>query len=609
MTTNSNFCVLNPLGQQAGSTDVSNRQSGFTSGNLKYTNISNETTIGTFGVTSGKWYYEVYVNSFNSDNGMIIGWVNDFTNLDTELGYNNVTHPSGAQQFGLYSQNQKLLYGPGDGGSSYNKTYGSGTPTDGDIIRIWLDADNGRFWAGLNGTIYGSGDPSAGTNWGFGTGGSPHNVAMTTRRLFPAIGNWSAADAEVTFNFGQDSSFQGAITAGTETDGNGRGNFKYSTEGFLALCSANLPVADAISPAETDDDYVGGKQFGIVQYTGNSTTGQSVTGLGFRPDVIWCKMTSSSQNNQLYHSGVLNSRSPTPTPFMFQMDTTSRFDDQSTGNTNPIISSFDSDGFTLGTSGSGPNDNARTYIAWCWRANATTTVSNSDGDRTSTIQVNSAAGFSTGTYTGNLSGAGTATVGHGLGKTPELIISMRSDGNSQRIYRHTGLDDQNMILQVESTGSQSTRSHNGSMSAPNATTFDTNYTDGLNTNGHTFVFMAWTSIPGFSAFGRYHGNSNSNGVYVHTGFRPKLVQLRRIDGSGSYLVSDALRRPFNDGTYREVYWNSTGAEATGADSHDGVDYFANGFRLKGTNAGCNGSGSEYIYSAWAESPFKFPNAF
>ena len=85
--------------------------------------------------------------------------------------------------------------------------------------------------------------------------------------------------------------------------------------------------------------------------------------------------------------------------------------------------------------------------------------------------------------------------------------------------------------------------------------------------------------------------------------------MRRIDGSGSYLVSDSARRPFNDDKYLEMYWNSTAGDQTGADSHDGVEYFSNGFRLKATNLGANGNGNEYIYGAWGDVPFKYNNTF
>ena len=129
-------------------------------------------------------------------------------------------------------------------------------------------------------------------------------------------------------------------------------------------------------------------------------------------------------------------------------------------------------------------------------------------------------------------------------------------------------------------------------------------------NTYTYVISyCWHDVEGVQKFGLYNGNGNADGTFVNCGFRPKLIFIKRSDSSGSWLVSDAARRPNNDNTYREVYWDQTSSEQTGADSHDGVDYFANGFRLRATNAGANGSGGEYIYGAWADVPFKYANAF
>ena len=104
MASSGNFCTLNPLAELGTSNDASTRAGSMSDGNLKYVNLTGNTAVGNFGVTSGKWYYEVYVSSFNSDNGMIIGWSNDLYNLDAELGYNSPGSPTGGQAFGLYSQ-------------------------------------------------------------------------------------------------------------------------------------------------------------------------------------------------------------------------------------------------------------------------------------------------------------------------------------------------------------------------------------------------------------------------------------------------------------------------------------------------------------------------
>lgn len=587
-----NFCTLNPIAQLGTSTDASTRAGSMSNGNVKYVNLTGNTAVGTFGVTSGKWYFEVYINSFNADNGMTIGWVNDLFNLDAELGYNSPSSPSGNQAFGLYAQNQTLIYGAGDGSGTYNKSYGSGTPTDGDIIRIWLDADNGKFWGGLNGTIHNSGDPSAGTGHGFGTGGSPHNIAISSRTLYPAIGNWSGADATVTFNFGQDSTFGGAISAGTEVDGNGFGNFKYSTEGFLALCSANVPISADIDPAGDDGETENPtKQFGIVTYTGNGGS-NAITGLGFQPDLVWAKSRSSAQNHILIDS----SRGQ---GLLFSSVTNA---EQTSGG--PFMTSYDSDGFTYSSSGSNANDSGQNYVAWCWRANGGTTASNSDGDITSTVQANTKAGFSIVTYTGNRTGTGVSTVGHGLDSAPDMVITKSRSDSGNWWVQHTGTSTASKMLNLQSTNAETDKSGNGTLSRPTATVFGTNFTDGLGTNGQTHVAYCWHNVEGFQKFGSYVGNYNTDGSFIYTGFRPRMLFVKRLDATNSWFVWDTARTTFNKmNSY--LYWDLSNAEETGY----AIDVLSNGFKLKGQNNATNNNGGDFIYGAWGDVPFKYNNTF
>jgi len=592
MASSGNFCTLNPLAELGTSNDASTRAGSMSDGNLKYVNLTGNTAVGNFGVTSGKWYYEVYVSSFNSDNGMIIGWANDLYNLDAELGYNSPGSPTGGQAFGLYSQNQTLLYGPSDG--STNSSYGSGTPTNGDIIRIWLDADNGRFWGGLNGTIHSSGDPSAGTGHGFGTGGSPHNIAISSRTLYPAIGNWSAADATVIFNFGQDSSFQGAITAGTETDGNGFGNFKYSTDGFLALCTANLPISEDIDPAKTDDDYPA-KQFGAVTYTGNSPTGQAITGLGFKPDLVWAKMRNSSQSH------FLSDTTRGINKFVFSDITNA---EGSTGGYATVYSSFDSDGFTFSTSGSGPNDNSRTYAAHCWRANGGVTASNTSGDINSTTQANTKSGFSIVTYTGN--GSVAQSIGHGLSSgAPEfIIVKNRSQADAWAVY-HVGTGNAAHLI-LDTSAAQTTSSAYWGSFTPTTTLFKVGSDHKLNASGENYVAYLWHGVEGYSKFGTYIGNGDSDGTFVYTGFRPRMVFCKSTTSAEHWVVADTARSTFNK-VDKITKWNNSNSEASG-DTY-AIDIVANGFKIKTNWGGLNEDNVTFIYGAWGDVPFKYNNSF
>jgi hypothetical protein len=587
MASSGNFCTLNPLAQLGTSTDASTRSGSMSNGNLKYVNLSGNTAVGNFGVTSGKWYYEVYISSFNADNGMAIGWANDLFNLDAELGYNSPSSPSGGQAFGLYSQDQKIIYGPGSGSSTYNKSYGSGTPTDGDIIRIWLDADNGKFWAGLNGTIWGSGDPSAGTNWGFGTGGSPHNVAISSRTLYPAIGNWSSADATVIFNFGQDSTFQGNVSAGGNTDGNGFGDFKYDTDGFLALCSANVPTSDDIDPAQTEDD-ISSKQFGAVLYTGNGSS-NAVTGLGFQPDLVWGKCRSHSQ------AGILIDSSRGQGLLFSSLDNT-----EQTSN-GPFMTSYDSDGFTLASSGSNPNDSGRTYVAWCWRANGGTTASNSSGSITSTVQANTKAGFSIMTYTGN--GSSGATIGHGLSAKPDLIFTKRRSSSQTWGVYHSALGA-TKYLALNSNAAAGTDSAFWNNTEPTDSLITFGTEGRVNGSSQTYVAYAWHNVDGYSKFGSYVGNGNADGAFIYTGFRPKMIFLRRTGGTDDFFVMDTARDTLNvAGDY--LRWNVADAESDSSL----VDFLSNGFKLRSSSASLNPSGSTIVYGAWSDVPFKYNNTF
>ena len=75
-----------------------------------------------------------------------------------------------------------------------------------------------------------------------------------------------------------------------------------------------------------------------------------------------------------------------------------------------------------------PNQSTEVYSTLAWKVNGGTTSTNSDGSIDSTVQVNQRIGTSIVQWT--TSGSGTSTIGHGLGKRPELIIAKRTDNTS-----------------------------------------------------------------------------------------------------------------------------------------------------------------------------------
>ena len=582
MASSGNFSVLEP--SDCGYANL-------LEGNLNVTGTSN-TAIGSFqstmGVSSGKWYVEMnfvtkayshpslginggtQVNTLDSNQGMLpnlIWYAGNTSNKLNELSMTN-------DVWGTYSENESSVSGR----------------SNGDVVMIALDVDNKKLWYGANGTWFNSGDPAANDgNWAQSWTSNPNSIHF-------AFSCYNLAVQVV--NFGQDSTFGGRITAGGNADGNGFGDFKYSPpSGFLALCSANLSISDDIDPAQTDDDYPS-KQFGVVTYTGNATTGQAITGLGFQPDLVWAKMRSSSQSN------FLSDTSRGINKFLLSDNTNA---EGTGGGYATVYSSFDSDGFTLGTSGSGPNDSGRTYVAWCWRANGGTTASNTDGSITSTVQANTKAGFSIINFT-SPNNTADQTVGHGLSQAPEFIMSKNRDSTFNWDCFHIGLDDTTYGIRLNTDGTPLS----GRWGTVNSSTITTknNYT---HSGTDDYVFYAWHSVEGYSKFGSYTGNGNADGPFIYTGFRPRMIFFKWYQTGASaepWGVFDTARATYNPTSAHsdsQVYWNTTAAASAG--STHSVDFLSNGVKLRGTGGLNNVSGGKYIYGAWGDVPFKYNNTF
>ena len=614
MASSGNFSTLNPLDNPL-SDSSSNTPS---NGNLKFTSSGNCTAVSTIGLTF-KAYAEVRIESISNYGG--------------EIGLGGGTESNVFYKDNIYFQTNYQsgkAYHYKDGTNQAGSINIGGTVSAGDIIMMCWDPDTFKWWVGVNGTWRNSGDPANGTGFIYqynsGSGDLWGNNQSNNNSRWSNVCS-SANGLTCTWNFGQDSTFGGAVTAGGNADGNGFGDFKYTPPtGFLATCSGNMVISSDIDPGQTDDD-IPQKQFGILTYTGNSTTGQSLTGLGFKPDLIWCKMFSYSQNNQLYDSSRLNSRN---TPFMLRSDTNgAEADDQSTGNNNEIISSFDTDGFTLGGSGSGPNDNGREYVAWCWKANGGVTSSNTNGDITTTVQANQKAGFSIFTYTGNGGGAGTS-MGHGLSKAPDIWFLKQRSNNGEssqknwRVMLNTGtggafhsLNGSNQTLVLNEADAAAGLYRNDGNFNPTATVVQAPDNGNANSffvvSGNTYVSYCWHSVEGYSKFGSYIGNGNDDGPFIYTGFKPKLVAIKWLTGVNSaenWGVFDTARsttNPSSNGTYSQLQWDTSGA-GSNTSSHK-IDFLASGFKLRGNGGLNNTSGATYIFMCWGDVPLKYNNTF
>ena len=594
MTSSGNFCTINPFGAQGGGTTETGT---VTAGNL--TVSIDETCFGTMGVTSGKWYWE-WALTGSSNSGMAVGWANNMVTSSSELGYNSPSSPTGAQIVYVY-----LSKNPPEIISDAPKSASSGTDTEmseisqNDIIGVAADFDNDKWYFSINGSFTNarSGqDPATGANplCSATGGGGLVTIARTSGfTWFPAFGNWAASTRDVKVNFGQDSTFSASFSAGGNADENGFGDFKYTVPtGFLSMCSANLPISDDIDPNQTNDAYPS-KQFNVVTYTGNGTS-QSITGLGFKPDLVWYKRRDSTNPAVMMDSsrGLSNALEPSLTG---AADT----------NFTQGITSFDTDGFSLGNQVQG-NGNTNTHVAWCWRANGGTTSTDSTGDITVTRQSNTSGGFAILTYTGN--GSSDQTIAHGLGKTPAWVITKNIDSTSHWAVwhqSHTGYYGQ---LEISDTwATDSSQFYTNGMTS---NFIGVKGSGATNESGDSMIAYVWTEIDGFSKFGSYEGNGNTDGTFVYTGFKPRMIFLRQVEGAAEWTVYDTARDSFNM-AQRVLEWDLGAAEKTSSDlSTDGVDFLANGFKFRGGGGGrTNQSGQKYVYGAWADVPFKYNNTF
>ncbi len=410
----------------------------------------------------------------------------------------------------------------------------------------------------------------------FRNGSSVYSTTYTTdAEYFPFIEDTSGGrSTDAIANFGQDSSFDGEKTAQGNTDANGKGDFYYSVpSGYKALCSANQPDPTIKLP---------NKQFDTKLWTGNGGT-QNITGLNFSPDFVWIKIRSQAYNHVLWDAV----RGAT-------LRIMSNKTNAEATNTNGL-SAFNSDGYTLGDMNN-VNKSGDTFVGWNWNAGEST-VSNSDGSRTSSVRANPTAGFSIVTYTGN--GSSGATVGHGLGVAPQVIImKTRTSGDHWAVY-HYKLGN-TKIVYLNLTNSPATSSGYWNNTTPSSSVFTLGNDNKTNKSGDNYVAYCFNDVESFSKFGSYDGNNANDGTYVHLNFRPAFLMVKRTDSTRDWLIYDSARSTTNT---IDDFLEPNEATAEQTSSSRSVDFLSNGFKFRNNSGDMNGSGT-YIYFAFAEFPFK-----
>ena len=547
-------------------------------GNLKSTGSSGGNTSGTFGMLTGKWYWECRAETVNAY-GPTFG-IGQSGRGNTDGQYYVITWQTAAGQ----------MYGGGGDpvgmGTITVTSTGITSLSSGDIMSFWLDCDNGKLWIGKNGAIPNSGDPASGSNpqasWS----------TIPTDRYFTATCQNVGSGVGV-LNAGQNPSFNGAITAGTNTDKNGYGLFKYDPSGtdFIACCAANLSISAQIDPAQNSDDYPQ-KMFTALAYSGDNGGSQTT---GFQPDWVWVKRRNSSQSNALFDS----SRGVTKILISNETDVEG---------TTSGLTAFNSTGYTMGTF---YNQTGNTYASWSWRANGGTTSTNTQGDTNSTVQVDPSGHFSIVLGTGDNDNWGNPqTFGHGLSAAPNCIIGKKRTDNADEwqiffsdygSYSIGGSNAASNSLVLNNDAAlytnQSYKGWGGVMPTSTVFTLDGNNLVG---NGDTFVCYCFANCEGYIKSGTYVGNANADGTFVYTGFRPAFFMCKPLP-AGAWRIQDDTRAPFN--VANEVLYPNLDSAEDNYTSND-IDILSNGVKMRASDTTFN-QATTYVYLAMAHNPFKY----
>jgi len=532
-------------------TDINSSIALVGNGNLEFTQNSNG-TIGirrsTIAITSGKWYFEAVPANVTA-----FSTQHTIGIVGTDHSLSNYVG-SGANGYAYRPDGNKLNNGTAT-------AYGTTTTANTDVIMVAFDADNWRIWFGKNGTWFASGDPVAGTNAAFSSiVGGTYLFAVGSQHTGFGAATWIT-------NFGQRP-------------------FAYTApSGFKALCTQNLPQPTIQKP---------GKYMDALAYTGTGAS-NAISSLGFSPDLVWIKNRGTTTDHALYDI-VRGAQA------QLSSNTTGSEVTSSSG-----LTAFDSAGFTIGTS-SLVNTSGTQYVAWSWDAGSTNST-NIAGSTTSIVRANPQAGFSVVSYTGNGSAA---TIGHGLGATPKMIIAKTRSTTGDWVVGHASLDSSSpwgyyiflsSTAARNSAGAINSWGNNTVVVPPTSTVFSVGNGANLNSNGITYIAYCFAEIEGYSKFGSYTGNGSSDGPFVWCGFRPRLFLWKRYDTTGAWNILDTARDTFNL-SGKALFPHLSNAEFSGSV----MDINSNGVKLRDSSADNNASGGTYIFAAFAESPFKYARA-
>ena len=319
--------------------------------------------------------------------------------------------------------------------------------------------------------------------------------------------------------------------------------------------------------------------FNTKLYSGTGAI-QTVSGVGFEPSMIWMKSRTNAGNHQVTDQvrGLTKYIRPNAT----------NAEDTKTN----AITAVNSDGFVLGADSSNDiNASGQTYASWNWKANGSGSA-NSDGSINSTVSVDTTSGFSIVSYTGTGSNA---TVGHGLGVAPSMIITKSLVATQEWCVYHKSLGATKYLF-LNETSAEQTGSVYWQDTAPTSSVFSIGASGPTNSTS-AMIAYCFSEIQGFSKFGLYEANGNSDGPFIYTGFKPAFVMIKAKGQTESWYILDNKRPGYNTNNY---YLNPNTTSAEGTSTTLANTLCSNGFKINNADTSMNTSGQGYIYMAFGQ---------
>ena len=325
--------------------------------------------------------------------------------------------------------------------------------------------------------------------------------------------------------------------------------------------------------------------FNTTLYTGNAT-GRTISGVGFQPDLTWIKLRDDTSGHRVLDAPRGGTKE------LIANGTNGTITEAES------LQSWNSDGFVLGTA-NGVNKDTDPFVAWNWKANGAGASNTAGSINTTKTSAETTSGCSIITYTGN--GTSGATIGHGMGIKPSMILVKETAGGNDWIV-YTQALTANKILYLNTTGGENDNSVFFNDVEPTTSLITLGSIGATNGNGVAMIAYCFSNVKGFSKQGSYTGNGSTNGAFIYTGFKPAWVLIKRASTGGDQWQLSDSKRGFN-GAIKTLYTDSAEAET----SSDSIDHLSNGFKNRATSVARNGSGDTYIYMAFAEEPLVSTN--